>query len=249
MNSAGTVAEVCTHGRRTGFARNPSVLPAAVRQCSVEIGEVSDLFDGVRLPPELARSVPRRQVQFRAGRFCASQALTSLTHRMVADVPRGNGGAPEWPAGVVGSITHTDGFASAAVGHLVEVTAVGIDTEPVMAPARARSVVSAVAWPCELAQARDAGCNREEALTLVFSAKESIFKCLFPSVGRRFGFHDVRILRVDGGTRIFAARLVTTLTGRLIAGTEVQGRFELDGRYVHTGVALPGGFEARVSRG
>jgi enterobactin synthetase component D len=146
---------------------------------------------------------------------------------------------PVWPAGVTGSITHTDTFVSAVVARTRDVLSLGIDTERIISAERARTVSPAVAWPCELAQARRAGWGRLEALTLVFSAKESIFKCLYPLIGRFFEFHDVRIVGVDAESRTFVAQVVKTLAADFPAGRELTGRFEFRAGSVHTCVTVP----------
>jgi enterobactin synthetase component D len=153
-------------------------------------------------------------------------------------LPRASDGSPVWPEGFTGSITHTDDFVSAAAARTSDAAAIGIDTERIISLERAREVARSVAWASELSHARQAGCDRSEALTLVFSAKESIFKCLHAAVSGFFGFHDVRIVRVDARTRRFSARIVKSLSDGLPADTMLEGRFEIDGPRVHTGIAL-----------
>src|SRR4030081_3796126 len=59
-----------------------------------------------RLPQALRHATQKRQREFLAGRWCAEKALQCLgagsTHVAMA-----KDRAPIWPAGVVGSITHT----------------------------------------------------------------------------------------------------------------------------------------------
>lgn len=223
-------------------ACSPSVLPRVARQFSVRMGPgdgASEAFVDIALPDELRAAVPKRQLQFRAGRFCALKALDALQPgRLVRALFRASNGAPLWPHGVIGSITHTDRFASAAVARTDEALALGIDSEAIMSEDRARRVMLAVAWPSEVAHARAAGCTRLEALTLVFSAKETLFKCLHPLVGRMFGFHDVRIVGVDAAAGAFYARPAAGLSVRFHAGTSLEGRFAFDGDHMHTGMLI-----------
>jgi len=224
-------------------ARNPAVLPASASQFSWILepaapGGAVEPWEAIELPASLCHAVAKRQVEFRAGRFCAFQALHALDpRRVVTTLPRTSSGAPLWPEGITGSITHTTDFASAAVARTSEVAALGIDTERIIPADRARDVSPAIAWPYELAHARAAGFDRLEALTLVFSAKEAIFKCLHDSVGF-FDFHDVRIVGVDARARTFTARIVRTLSERFPANTVLEGRFEIDVPWIHTGIAL-----------
>src|ERR687896_741970 len=97
--------------------RSPNVLPGIARQCSVRLDATDPsgegAFGGIDVPEALRAAVPKRQLHFRAGRFCAMEALRALAPLQRLDgVARGPAGAPEWPDGVTGSITHTDDFAS-----------------------------------------------------------------------------------------------------------------------------------------
>jgi enterobactin synthetase component D len=226
-------------------AANPDVVPSVARQFSVHLnasGEIDDAWlttESIPCPPELQDATMKRRRQFCAGRICALAALHALEPEARAAAPsRGERGMPIWPAGVTGSITHTDEFVSAAVVRTRDVRGLGIDSERIMSDERARGVSPAVAWPYELAHVRRAGWSRLEALTLVFSAKESIFKCLYPLIGRFFEFHDVRIVAVDGESRTFTAHVVKTLSPDFPAGTVLTGRFEFRSGSVHTGVTV-----------
>jgi hypothetical protein len=53
-----------------------------------------------------------------------------------------------------------------------------------------------------------------------------------------FYYHDVRIEHVDPQTGMFRARLIKTLSPEFRAGMPVEGRFEVSGSLVHTGVCL-----------
>lgn len=226
---------------------NPRLLPSWAGHASVRLPpppEACGLFDTIALPEGLLRAVPGRQLQFQAGRYCAREALRALGETGV-DVPRAASGAPVWPAGITGSITHTDEFASAAVARVSDARALGIDTERVVSAERAAGISRVVATPEELANVRAAGYGWCEALTLVFSAKEATFKCLHPLVGRLFGFHTVRIVEVDRRARAFEAVLVTSLGQAYPSGTRLKGRFEIDDPWVHTAVVVPPDRHAR----
>lgn len=227
-------------------APNPRILPEETRQFSLELDgsvrtSVCDLLGDCDLPPDLDEAAPSRRLQFLAGRFCAAQALRALG---VADwqqqLRRDVNGGPAWPTGVTGSITHTDGFVSAAVGRTTDVESIGIDTEQTISEPRARTVASVIAWPIEVAAARACGLTRLEALTLVFSAKETIFKCLYRRVGQMFHFHDVRVVDVNSIERTFRARVVKPLSPAFPSGTLLEGRFDIHDGWIHTGMILLG---------
>ena len=193
----------------------------------------------IPLPAMLEGAVAKRQTHFRAGRYCAMKAMGALDSCLASyALDRAADGRPVWPAGVVGSITHTDDFVAAAAALTSNLVAVGIDTERVISELQAKEIGHSFAWPAEVAHARAAGLSRLEAFTLVFSAKESIFKCLNPLMRRHFDFVDVRIVAVDAGARTFTARVVRTLSERFPAQTLLQGRFHVELPWVHTVMAL-----------
>ena len=82
-------------------------------------------------------------------------ACSRLGYPQVPILP-GVGGAPIWPVGVRGSMTHCTGYAAAAVAPRPRVFAIGIDAEP-DAPLP-DGVVDLVATPTE--QDRLAGTRR-----------------------------------------------------------------------------------------
>lgn len=59
--------------------------------------------------PLIAKSVAKRRNEFITVRYCARQALSVLG---IPEVPilKGDKGQPLWPDGIVGSMTHTEGF-------------------------------------------------------------------------------------------------------------------------------------------
>ena len=90
-------------------------------------------------------------------------------------IDRATTGAPVWPLGLTGSMTDTDDYVSAAVASTTTTASTGIDTERVMSDQQARDVGYLIASPVELECCYAATIGSLEALTLVFSAKESVF--------------------------------------------------------------------------
>src|SRR6202035_4332920 len=182
-----------------------------------------------RLPQALRHAIQKRQREFLAGRWCAKQALQCLgagsTHVAMAEDR-----APIWPDGVVGSITHTGDFAAAAVAWAADIAALGIDSEEIIDPAAARDIadVCMVEEPA-LFKAAD-GRSFCEFCTFVFSAKESVFKCLFPLTRKFLEFSDVRITSVDWNREYF-----TWMTASEYIGA---GRLSHADGFVHTSVEL-----------
>lgn len=169
----------------------------------------------VELFPEeeesVGRAVEKRRREFTTARACARRALAQIGVEPVA-IPNGERGEPLWPAGVVGSITHCDGFRACAVARAEDVVSLGIDAE-VNAPLP-DGVLEQVAFgpELEMVAAKPDGVCLDR---LLFSAKEAIYKAWFPLAKRWLGFEDVELtIDVDGGA--FRAPL-------LVPGPEVGG--------------------------
>ena len=182
------------------------------------------------LPVRLTGAVASRRASFLAGRWCAHEALrASVPDAAETAIGMGEFREPLWPAGTLGSIAHTAGYALAATAPLGHVRAIGVDVERWLdddAPAR---LGADLAGTGELdALIAQTGWPAARLLTMLFSAKESIYKCLFPDVRAFFGFEAARLERVetaDGAEGRFVARLAGALSPDLPAGFVLRGRF------------------------
>ena len=57
----------------------------------------------------IAKAEEQRRREFITARRCAREALATFGHAL-APIRSGSGREPQWPVGVVGSITHTANF-------------------------------------------------------------------------------------------------------------------------------------------
>ncbi|MFB7335727.1 4'-phosphopantetheinyl transferase [Streptomyces adustus] len=185
----------------------------------------------------VARSVPERRREFTTVRLCARRALAQLGVPAAAILP-GPHGAPQWPAGVVGSMTHCRGYRGAALARRRDVAALGIDAEP--AEPLADGVLEAIATVGERAQIRRLLHHRPSIPwdRLLFSAKEAVYKSTFPATGVRLGFEDVAItLDPAGGS--FWARLALPARADGQLRTVLAGRWSAAHGLLLTAVTLP----------
>ncbi len=179
---------------------------------------------GIAMPANLQRAVAKRKAEYLAGRLCAREALQQATG--VGAIPgTGEDRAPQWPAGSVGSITHSDGRAAAIVGRASRYASVGLDMEWVMADERAVKLAGQILTDGE--QKRFARALKErpgESLTLAFSLKESLFKALYPLTLKRFYFEHAEVLewQEPGLARL---RLLTDLSDQWRNGQELDAQF------------------------
>jgi 4'-phosphopantetheinyl transferase EntD len=186
----------------------------------------------------IANAVEVRRREFVTARRCAREALAKLGHRP-APIGIGPQREPKWPAGVVGSITHTTGFRAAAVAPRSHIASIGIDTEQNgRLPDGIEQLITVPGEP-EMLATLSRACPVTHWNRLLFSAKESIYKAWYPLTGRRLGFEDVRLTIDPVGT--FAARLL--IDGARTDGgpplTELGGRFVAAHGLIATAVAVP----------
>lgn len=146
--------------------------------------------------PDVERQAISRAVESRRREFAAGRALArSLISRLGAPpgpIPVGPSRAPVWPRGIVGSIAHTAGVCVAAAGHEQRTRSIGIDVEP-DAPLKAE-LWEPICTPAEQTWISSQPPEiRGKSARLLFSAKESLFKCLHPVTGVWVDFRDVTV--------------------------------------------------------
>lgn len=173
---------------------------------------------GLDLPASVARSVPKRQAEFFFGRLAARHALAAHGRGECA-VPIGPAREPRWPEGLIGSITHAGSVAAAVVLEAGRHKGIGIDVEEL---ARGEESLTAL-----LSTALDASERHlltsvelpfEMAVTLAFSAKESLFKAAYASVGRYFDFSAARLHRIDAKGQTLTLEITEALCESLDCG-------------------------------
>ena len=106
------------------------------------------LFPGERAV--IARAPERRRKEFATARGCARSALARLGCPPVP-VLTDRLGAPLWPGGVTGSITHCAGYRAAAVALTSDVVSLGLDAAP-NAPLRNPDMLDVIARDAERAR-------------------------------------------------------------------------------------------------
>ncbi len=181
------------------------------------------------------RAVLKRRNEFALARTCARRALTNIGVAPCSILSTSDR-EPVWPQGIVGSITHCQSYAAAAVASNVQLRSLGIDAE-INSPLP-DGVLAVIASPAE----RSAVAQLTDALPdhgvcwdrLLFSAKESVFKAWFPIAKRWLDFRDAEVT-IDpvGGT--FAAEL---LVDNPPTGRWLNGRFGLSGSHLLSAVLL-----------
>jgi enterobactin synthetase component D len=216
------------------------LFPADVAHASLRFEPGADPTNprpfGIVLPDAARNAVPKRRRELAAGRYCVREALRALAPAL-ADTAIGTGPQrePVFPSGIVGAITHSGGLACAAVALRTHMLGVGVDieqwvsddalaamTDTVFVDGEANRVEAQTGWPST------------RAATLVFSAKETLYKCLFPAVQRYFDFKDAEVVTAEARAGRFTIRLLASLTDELKRDDVFEGRFQAADRIVIT---------------
>jgi len=238
-----------------GAGVTAELLGGVVPAVAVAVETFTDETDALLFPAEEAvvgRAVEKRRREFTTGRVCARRALGRLGVEPAPLLP-GPKREPLWPAGVVGSITHCDGYRAAVVAWARHLASIGIDAEP-NGPTP-DGVLERISLPSErdwlaAAAARDPGVSWDR---LLFCAKESVYKAWFPLAGAWLGFEDAEVTltnteSAEGGagarTGSFVARLL--VAGPALPGggrlATLRGRFVVARGLIVTAIAVgPGG--------
>ena len=177
------------------------------------VGALAD--EGLAVPAAdralVDRAVPQRRAEFIAGRWCAHQALLAAS-LPAASLPIGPLGAPCWPAGALGSITHDAGYCVAVAGPARGIDGIGIDWcddgRRTSFPELAEHIVACVERSA-LARAPSAAHH----LQRLFCAKEAVVKAASASVGQFMALQDIVI---DGGG-VDNDRFTARITGHALA--------------------------------
>ena len=170
----------------------------------------------------------RRQDEYLLGRAAAVQVCRELGFSRSPAIGRAKSGAPLWPPGVIGSISHKHRTAVAAAAREGELLSVGVDIE-VLGP-RALRLISRTAIEVEQSWIHEDATKAELRALIVFSAKEAVFKAVSPRFDVFLGFHDVLLEPVGENS------LLATVLSKVDVSLDVG--FQMDDRHIVTGATL-----------
>lgn len=159
----------------------------------------------------MSGAVEKRQREFAAGRAAARAGLKKLG-RPDSFIGVGSDRSPLWPAGLVGSITHTNGLAVVVVARREQIAAVGLDLE--LCDAVNEGLWREILTPTESAWVRRCPGDRQTGLaTVIFSVKESFFKLQYPLTGMWVDFQEAEVAKITGQIELNPALSPAPLPG------------------------------------
>ena len=175
---------------------------------------------GITLPDSLRNSVDKRQAHFLAGRIAAAGCLAQLGTTQ-NNVGYGQDRAPIWPAGVCGSISHTKGLAVGVCARRETVYGVGIDVETLGNQANQDAIVPIAVTEEEIAvfnKKAEQLTDPQQAALIIFSAKEALYKALYPTLGIFIDYLDVALNAYDPENCTLHIRLTRHLSAAFPVG-------------------------------
>lgn len=209
----------------------PFELPQAAFQ---SIDGFPDDFDdacfaqsGIELPARIAASVTKRRKEFYFGRVCAREAMRRIAPGFSGQIGIGQGGRPLFPDGFEGSISH-DADRAVAICQPAGYGRLGLDLEPIMSADHAAELWQQIAVGQELGLANWRDAPEALRLTSIFSAKEALFKAIYPDILCVPDFSASRVVDVDLMDGWIRLRLEEDLGGDWRNGREIMARIAVD---------------------
>lgn len=128
-----------------------------------------------------------RQNEFAAGRHCARVALEVSGFSGWAALKADSDGVPVWPAGWIGSISHSRDIAAAVTARIRQYRYIGLDLEKTN---RLRSAAMA-----RVIHEEEAGFAQNDPFrtSILFSLKEAFYKAQFPRYRTTANFQDLAL--------------------------------------------------------
>lgn len=179
----------------------------------------------------------KRKVDFTVGRICARKALARLC---IDNFPikMANDRTPLWPDGIVGSISHTQGYCGVAVALKKDAKSLGLDMECI-------NRLNDKCWPfvcteSEISQIKSLPKEKQKNMAaLTFSAKECFYKCQYTINKKWVGFHDAAIYaNPDINEGEFEIRLLKDIAPGFLKGNSFNGKYTFKDKFVFSGMTL-----------
>ncbi|WP_415889733.1 4'-phosphopantetheinyl transferase family protein [Neptuniibacter sp. SY11_33] len=176
------------------------------------------LEKGLQLPPSVADASLKRQCEYLAGRYCATDSLSKAGLSLPIEIGIGTHGSPIWPQGFIGSISHCEDLAASVVMPKASSNStIGLDIERVMTAEVAKEVESRILFGKDRDH-QSAFDNFEQFLTTLFSAKEALYKAIYPQAKKVLEFDNAQLEAVYPEENRLTLSLTTSINKHLPQG-------------------------------
>jgi len=190
---------------------------------------------GLFLPESIKGACLTRCCDFLMGRLCALRALTDAGYNVKGSLAQLDDGQVDWPFKTRGSISHSHGIAIAVVANKSDVRYLGVDLEEIVEVANAKEMANLIAHDDEFTCLIGLGINFSIKFSLLFSAKEAIYKALYPHLRCFINFDEVTLVETNSNN-ILIFKLSAALQRRL-GFTQIRVDYFILNTYVLTLVA------------
>ncbi|MDF7676131.1 4'-phosphopantetheinyl transferase superfamily protein [Neisseriaceae bacterium ESL0693] len=176
---------------------------------------------------EVSNMRPKRRKEFICGRVCTRHLLNKLNYGSV-NIPTLNmDGTPRWPPGITGSISHTQKMIAVCICSTFYYGTVGIDIETIMNTEQSNAVAELIFNEPEFFENRPKSMfnyNRELYSTIIFSAKESIFKAIYQNSGCYFDFKNICLINYSD---ILSFKIMSTISEKWCINRVINVFFDI----------------------
>lgn len=173
------------------------------------------------------KMVAKRLAEFRSGRFCTKLALAQLDIKQFP-VLVGEQRQPLWPDNVVGSISHCPGICLAIAAMQSDIAGIGVDIES--ASEFDSEGLKLICSEAEIAHLQESQ-NPLLGAQIIFSIKESIYKCLFPSYQQWIDFLDVKV-KLDWQQQSYSVKLINQKLSSFYPSLKLKGGWRLNAEFI-----------------
>ena len=173
-------------------------------------------------PQAVGLAPPKRQAEYLASRWLAG---TIFARFGIPDfiLTNNDDRSPRWPEGFTGSLSHSAGTAFLLADPQGRLT--GNDVEQWVSHTTAREISGLLMNEQERDLLTASSLSWPEAVTILFSLKESLYKALWPAVRRYIDFLQAEITVFDPGTGHASLRLRETLSEEFPQGRSFPAKF------------------------
>lgn len=224
----------------SSFVQSPHYFESDIATVALPLRHLADVVDFIPvdcLPEDIQSSCLQRKINFIGGRLCAESALKKLGfgHGVVN---RQSSGAPLWPTGTIGSITHTNEIACAAVTLTGHAVSLGIDSELIFSDTQLQDVRSLCCTGTEIRTLFNSS-NSNLIGTIIFSAKEAVYKSIHPFLNRFVDFSEIEVTSINWRLSTLDLHPVAEGDVSQVLGN-CRAYFSIENSLVHTSVQMDG---------
>ncbi len=184
----------------------------------------------------------KRITEFLNGRHCAHKALIKLGYTKKTAILQGAKREPLWPESIVGSITHCKGYFAAVVCYNKLIKGIGIDAETNIDVSKKIAITIQTEKEIFTNSILYKQIPNLHLNKLIFSAKESVFKFLYPIVKHAIKFKDVEI-NLNITNKTFSVIILNTKLSNKFKNSLMVGKFDYNDSHIVTCCYEPSSYE------